>query len=95
MTTGLPERRQLARSELWINLGVTADRWAREVAGTEPGTLPFDQWPADEALRDIATRYDLTPADLVRVLGELGEQCETAAVRAGYERAWIHPEDRP
>lgn len=87
-------RRQLAKSEFLLLLGVTVDRWRREVTDNEPGCLPFAQWPGDDPMRSLAHTYDLTPTDLAKVLSELGTEMETRAMRAGYEDTWAR-EDAP
>lgn len=82
-------RAQLAKSELLLHLSMTAARWGSEVAGTDPRTTPFEEWPAGDPIRDIASRYNLEPCGLVRVLDRLADELENRATNAGYDEAWV------
>lgn len=80
------ERMQLAKSELWVDLSVTIGEWIRETESTRDDVFDSDEsWP----ISDIAKRYELTRRDMVKLLDLLAAQCERAADRAGYDRAWI------
>lgn len=81
-------RTRLAKAELLMDLAVTADRWAGEVAGTVEGTKPFSEWPDSDPRRQLCHRYALTPADIVRILRALGAELENASMRRGYDEAW-------
>lgn len=94
--TAEPKRRRtkLAKSELWLALAATAQRWSDEV-GDKPGTgtLPFAQWgtaPGDmDPFHELCQRYDLSAADLSRILEHIAEQLENRALRNGYDEAWV------
>jgi hypothetical protein len=88
MKTPKRQRRRLARAELLMQLATTAERWSREVAGTEPGCRPIAEWGEADPMVTICRTYDLTAADVARVLTELAEQLENRALRGGYEEAW-------
>lgn len=83
------ERTRLAKAEVWMQLAMTAQRWADEVADVPgTGTLPFAEWPADDPRRELARRYGLTPAELAQVLASVADQVENRAMAAGYEQTW-------
>lgn len=82
------QRTRLAKAELLMDLAVTADRWAGEVAGTIDGVRPFSEWPDSDPRRQLCHRYGLTPADIVRICRALGAELENASMRRGYEEAW-------
>jgi hypothetical protein len=82
------KRVKLARAEMWLQLAMTAQRWADEVAGTQPGAvLPFAEWPTDDPIVEVARRYGLTQVDMVRLLTDLAQSVEDRAVRAGISDA--------
>jgi hypothetical protein len=83
------QRARLAKAELLLHLACTAERWRREVTDEEPGTLPFADWPPDDPLVELCRRYALAPADLARLLDQIGQEVESRALRAGYEEAWV------
>ena len=78
------QRTRLAKAELWMDLAMTANQWKQMCGDTEPGTLPFAQWPADDPMVTLARTYDLTCADLARLWDELGDALEARAIRGGY-----------
>jgi hypothetical protein len=82
-----PKRRrvQLAKSELLLHLAMTAERWSRECESTQPGVIPFDQWPDDDPLVTLCRTYQLSPADMARACRQIAEETEGRAMRAGYE----------
>jgi hypothetical protein len=80
-------RTRLARSELWIELACKTEQWAKDIEGTGL-TKPFDEWPHNDPFRVIAATYELSGADLVRLLRSLGAQCEAHAMHSGFEEAW-------
>lgn len=81
-------RARLARAEVLMHLHMTAERWSSELAGREPGALPFEEWPADEPFRVMARTYGLTAGDLSRICAGLAEQLHGQAERAGYAETW-------
>lgn len=77
------ERVKAARAETWLHLAVTAQRWADDITGHD-GVKPFEEWPDDDPHRVMCRTYDLTPADLVRLLADVAQSCEDRALRLGY-----------
>lgn len=88
-TTPKRERVRLAKSELLIHLSDVASQLAQEVTADCPSTIPFDQWPTDDPLRDMAGRYDLKGPDLGKVLQQLADDLCNRALRCGYDDAWV------
>lgn len=87
-------RRQLAKSELWIEAACWAQSHANSCADKPGcGTIPFDEWQPDDREKDIARRYGLTGKDLAKVWEEMAEELENRAMRAGYDDAWVGIED--
>jgi hypothetical protein len=70
-------------------LAGSAQRHADQV-GNVPGygTIPFEMWPPDDPLRELAARYGLTGAELSKVIASVAEQIETRAFAAGYDDHW-------
>jgi hypothetical protein len=83
-STSKRDRRRLTRSELWLVLAVKTEEWAKQVTDQDTTTMPFAEWPADDSLRVLCRKYDLTPADLAGVLREVGAEAERKAEAAGY-----------
>lgn len=81
-------RRQLLKSELLLALAVKTEIWASEVTD-DSDAQPFAQWPADNPFKVFCKTYDLTPADLAKVLRTIGDELEKRAMRAGYDEAWL------
>lgn len=81
------ERTRLAKAELWMLLASTAERWANDLAGNGP-VRPFEEWGDDDPMVAVARRYQLTPADLARLMGSIADQVETRALKAGFEEHW-------
>lgn len=81
------ERKRLATSELWLQLAMTAQRWADEVVGKTSGVLPFVEWQADEPLKRLCATYELTPEDLSALLTIMAGSLEARAERSGYADA--------
>jgi hypothetical protein len=79
------QRRRLASAEVWMQLAMTTERWKAEVTDNSPRTTPFAEWPDDDPLKLLCTTYDLTPADLAKLLDTIGAQLEARATRAGYD----------
>lgn len=94
MTDKTPKRDRvrLARSEILAFLGITCQRWDEELRGTEPGVLPFDQWPADEPMVVLCRTYKLTPADLAHICADLGDSLIYRATNCGYDERWDDPQ---
>lgn len=82
-------RTRLAKAETWMLLATTAQNWADGVA-SKPGTrtIPFDQWPADDPMVQLARRYGLTPTELSKAVASIADQLETRAMAAGYDEAF-------
>ncbi len=78
-------RTRLAKAELWLQLATTAENWAGYCA------LGLDGDPPDDPLVRLARTYDLTAADLGRLLSRMGAELETRALRAGYDETWDDP----
>lgn len=77
-------RRRAARAELLMQLARSADAWAKQLRNQDPHAIPFEQWPEDDPLRQMARDYALTAEDLAKLADTLGEQLEDRAVRACY-----------
>jgi len=89
--TGKRERTRLLRAELWMQLAVQVELWARQARDEAPGYLPFDEWERDgkpDPFHELLRTYDLTADDLARACHSLAGQLETRAMQAGYEEAW-------
>lgn len=86
-------RTRLARSELLLFLAVEAEEWRRAVENRHPSYKPFEEWSnepdEEDSLAKLARVYDLTGADLGKILGGLGDELERRAMRAGYDEAWV------
>lgn len=91
------QRTRLTRAELWLHLACAAERWACGVEGSEDGTIPFADWPADDPLVTLCRTYELTPADLARACRTVASQAETKAMKGGYADALdpVGPDGQP
>jgi hypothetical protein len=85
-TTATPKRRRVTRikADLWMQLAMTAQRWADQVSNKAPGLIPFDQWPADDPLRQMCERHDLAPSELALIITSVADQLEARSESAGY-----------
>lgn len=92
---GKRARSRLAKSELWVQLAVSAQSWADSIRkaaasdGVGPNAVPpLSRWPADDPMIDLMKRYDLGPDDIARLCAQLADECETRAERSGFDQAW-------
>lgn len=81
-------RRKLARAELLVALALVAQEWQAAIGDQDDNTIPFSQWPPDDTFVALCRKYDLEPADLVRLLDDIGAGLERRAMQAGYEDHW-------
>lgn len=87
-------RMQLAKSELWLAAAVWAQSHADSCADKPGcGTIPFEQYPADDPERQLARTYGLTGLDLAKAWEQLAAELEARAMRAGYDDAWVGVEE--
>lgn len=82
------ERKRLAKAELWLLLAIKAQKWSSECVGAD-GSRPMSEWGDDDPMVTLCRTYDLTAADLSRLLTTMGDELERRALRAGYEDAWV------
>lgn len=78
------ERTRLARAEMWLQLSMSAQRWADEVTDNSPDSKPVAEWSPDEPLLVIMRTHDLSQADLGRLLTTMAQQLENKAIASGY-----------
>lgn len=69
---------------MWLQLAMSAQRWADEVTDKSPGSKPLAEWPADDPLLMVMRKYDLSQADFGRLLATLAQQLENKAIASGY-----------
>lgn len=82
------ERTRLVKAELLMELAITAERWAKEVEGTDERVRPFAEWPDDDPRKQLCHTYQITPSDLARICRRLGDELENSSMRRGYEDVW-------
>lgn len=77
-TTGAPiskhTRNRLAKAELWMSLATLCEQ--------------FLDYCTEELEQRLQSTYDLTEADLRRILSQMGSELENRALRAGYDEIW-------
>lgn len=84
-------RKRLAKSEVWLWLAATAQRWSDEVADKSPHTKPFAQWEnggQPDPFHQLCRTYGLTQLELSRLVESVAELAESQAMRTGYEDHW-------
>jgi hypothetical protein len=82
------ERSRLAKAELWMAVACSH-------AVSDPGkdidergrSIHDPTYLAPEG--EIMLRYGLAPADIQRIMQQIGDELENRAMRAGYEDAWL------
>ena len=82
-----PTRRKLAKSEGYMFVACTAQRWADEIEG-KARVLPFEEWPENDPHRTLARTYGLTKEDLVALFTQIGQELENRAIGLGYDDHW-------
>lgn len=87
-----PKRRrvQLAKSEVWMFLATTAQRWADDVAD-RGGGRPFAGWEKEgevDPFHELGRIYGLDQTDLAKLIEDQAAQLEYRAIRAGFEETW-------
>src|ERR1700720_2732241 len=86
------ERTRLAKAELWLPLAVKAQEGSDDVGGRTIGVRPMSEWGEDDPMVRICRTYNLTEADLARILGRMADELENRALRQGYEECWDEAE---
>lgn len=79
------ERTRLARAEILMQLAMTAQRWADEVADRSGTTRPVAEWPADDPMVRLMRTYDLSQYDLDRLLTAIAQQIENRSLASGFD----------
>lgn len=82
------EKRQIAKSRVWLFLAIKADQWADDIDGKSGDVRPFDEWPADDPHRELAAASGLTATDLAQVYRQVAAEAENRAMKAGYDRVF-------
>lgn len=90
--TAKPRRRRLARAELWLLTAVQVESWAKQLEGTEAGTLPPEQWRSDDPMIVLCRRYGLGYTDLAQEARKVADRLEATAERSGYAEVWTDEE---
>jgi hypothetical protein len=70
------ERTKCAKAEMWLLAAVSVQRWTEYA--------PFRDHAPDDPLDEIAVKYDLSDADMIRLLNSVAQQCENRAIASGY-----------
>ena len=89
MSTPKRERKRLAKAELLMCLAVLCETWRKGCTDEDPSHyLPFAEWADDDTFVALARTYQLTGADLGKLLWQIGGELENRAIRAGYDDYW-------
>lgn len=82
---GIRDRRRMAKSLVWLDLAMTAQRWSDDIRGSNDDVRPFAEWgPTDPHVR-MAHVLRFTPDQLADLLEQVAQLCEDKADRLGYD----------
>jgi hypothetical protein len=87
-------RKKLAKSEGYMLVACSAQRWADEIGGKER-MKRFEDWGHDDPFVTLARTYGLTKDDLVKLFTQIGQELEDRALRLGYDQHWDEADFEP